>query len=89
MTVSAAFQGLGKTYPGLFGAVTDNALFAGLVFTLPALFGWSFSAVWWIKLTTAGIEMVIVALWLKSEVMRVRAYFAFNLQPARVRGSEL
>ena len=38
MVTSAVFQGLGKTYPSLVGAVLDNFLFAGLVFTLPVYF---------------------------------------------------
>ena len=38
MVISAVFQGLGKTYPSLAGAVLDNVLFAGLVFTLPVYF---------------------------------------------------
>ena len=35
MVTGAVFQGLGKTYPILAGAVLDNALFTCLVFSLP------------------------------------------------------
>jgi putative MATE family efflux protein len=82
MVVSAAFQGLGKTYPSLVGAVVDNALFAGLVFTLPVYFSWGIESVWWIKLATAAAETVVVAFWLKHELSKVRSNFAVNLQPA-------
>ena len=67
MTMSAVFQGFGKTYPIFIAAVFDNALFACLVFTLPGLFGWGIKAVWWIKLATAGIEMLIIAEWLRRD----------------------
>ena len=67
MTMSAVFQGFGKTYPIFIAAVFDNALFACLVFTLPGLFGWGIQAVWWIKLATAGIEMLIIAEWLRRD----------------------
>jgi Na+-driven multidrug efflux pump len=73
MTVSAVFQGLGKTYPTFIAAIFDNALFASLVFTLPGYFGWEIQAVWWIKLATAGIEMFIVAAWLRWDLRRVRS----------------
>lgn len=73
MAYAAAFQGLGKTYPTLIGAVIDNALFASLVFTLPGFFGWGIRAVWWIKLFTAAIEMVIIVVWLKKELQGVPA----------------
>ena len=56
MVAGAAFQGLGKTYPSLAGAVLDNALFAGLVFTLPAYFNWGIQSIWWIKVTTAALS---------------------------------
>ena len=72
MVFSAVFQGLGKTYPSLIGAVVDNALFAGLVFTLPVYFSWGIQSIWWIKLTTAIIEAVVVAVWLKGELQRTR-----------------
>ena len=72
MVANSAFQGLGKTYPCLIGAVLDNALFAGLVLTLPAFFGWGIQSVWWIKLATAIAEMVVVAAWLRWELQRVR-----------------
>ncbi len=81
MVASAAFQGLGKTYPSLIGAVVDNGLFAGLVFTLPVYFGWGIQSVWWLKLATAAVEMIIVALWLKFELIRVRSEFLVDLQP--------
>jgi putative MATE family efflux protein len=73
MVFSAVFQGLGKTYPSLVGAALDNALFAGLVFTLPVYFSWGIQSIWWIKLTTAVIETIVVALWLKNELQRVRS----------------
>jgi len=73
MVASAAFQGLGKTYPSLAGALLDNALFAGLVFTLPAYFNWGIQSIWWIKVTTAAVESLVVALWLKTEMQRVRS----------------
>lgn len=73
MVAGAAFQGLGKTYPSLAGAVLDNALFAGLVFTLPVYFGWGIQSIWWIKVTTAAIESLVVALWLKIELQQVRS----------------
>jgi Na+-driven multidrug efflux pump len=66
MITGTAFQGLGKTYPSLAGAVLDNALFAGLVFSLPAYFNWGIQSIWWIKETTAAIESLVVALWLKD-----------------------
>ena len=74
MVAGAAFQGLGKTYPSLAGALLDNALFAGLVFTLPAYFDWGIQSIWWIKVTTAAIESLAVALWLKAEMQRVRSH---------------
>ena len=73
MVFNAVFQGLGKTYPSLIGALVDNVLFAALVFTLPALFSWGIQSVWWIKLTTAVIETVVMALWLRGELRRVRS----------------
>lgn len=73
MVTGAAFQGLGKTYPSLAGAILDNVLFAGLVFTLPAFFNWGIQSIWWIKVTTAAIESLVVALWLKGELQRVRS----------------
>jgi putative MATE family efflux protein len=72
MVASAAFQGLGKTYPSLAGAVLDNALFAALVFTLPAYFSWGIQSIWWIKLTTALIETAVVIIWLRRELQRIR-----------------
>jgi putative MATE family efflux protein len=83
MTVNAAFQGLGKTYPGLISALTNYALFTVFVFTLPVLFGWGIQAVWWIKIVTAGVEMVIIALWLRNELMRVRSELSINFQPSQ------
>jgi putative MATE family efflux protein len=84
MVFGAAFQGLGKTYPILAGALLDNALFACLVFSLPVYFSWGIESVWWIKLTTAAVEMIIVTAWLKWELHRVRSTFTFNLQTAAV-----
>ncbi|MCP4630333.1 MAG: MATE family efflux transporter [bacterium] len=82
MVFNAVFQGLGKTYPSLIGAVVDNALFAGLVFTLPVYFSWGIQSIWWIKLTTAIIEMAVVAVWLKGELQRTRMRISRKLQPA-------
>jgi putative MATE family efflux protein len=82
MVASSAFQGLGKTYPSLIGAVVDNALFAGLVFTLPVYFSWGIQAVWWIKLATAAAETVVVAVWLKHELAEVRSSFNIVHRPA-------
>jgi len=73
MTVSSVFQGLGKTYPTLMAAIFDNVLFASLVFTLPGTFGWGIQAVWWIKLLTAIIEMVIVSAWLRRDLQQFRS----------------
>ena len=82
MVFSAVFQGLGKTYPSLIGAVVDNALFAGLVFTLPVYFSWGIQSIWWIKLTTAIIETAVVAVWLKGELQRTRMRILRVLQTA-------
>jgi len=72
MTMSAVFQGFGKTYPIFIAAVFDNVLFACLVFTLPGLFGWGIQSVWWIKLATAGIEMFLIAEWLRRYFQIIR-----------------
>jgi Na+-driven multidrug efflux pump len=82
MIAAAVFQGLGKTYPSLIGAVLDNALFAGLVFTLPAFFGWGMQSVWWIKLSTAAVETAAVVTWLGWELKRIRTKLSFRFQPA-------
>jgi putative MATE family efflux protein len=82
MISAAVFQGLGKTYPSLIGAVLDNALFAGLVFTLPAFFGWGMQSVWWIKLFTAAAETAAVGTWLGWELKRVRTKLSYQFQPA-------
>ena len=84
MVASSAFQGLGKTYPSLVGAVVDNALFAGLVFTLPVYFSWGIQSVWWIKLATAAAETVVVALWLRHDLTKVRSSFVLNRPPAEL-----
>ena len=84
MVVSAAFQGLGKTYPSLIGAVVDNVLFAGLVFTLPVFLGWGIQSIWWIKLATAAVETAVVAVWLKHELTKVRSNMAVVDQPAEL-----
>jgi len=65
LTVSAVFQGTGKTYPTLVCAIADNLLFVTAVFTLPAFFNWGISSVWWIKLLTGIMEMVFCSAWLK------------------------
>jgi len=87
MVASSAFQGLGKTYPSLIGAVVDNALFAGLVFTLPVYFSWGIQAIWWIKLATAAAETAVVAVWLKHELTNVRSSFAIDCQPMELQFS--
>ena len=79
MVSSAVFQGLGKTYPSLAGALLDNILFAGLVLTLPVYFNWGIGSIWWIKVTTAAIEMALVALWLNYELQQVRLRIKNNL----------
>ncbi len=71
LTVSAVFQGLGKTYPTLVCALVDNILFASIVFTLPIYFGWGISSVWWIKLMTAMMEMSLCAAWLRYYFSRM------------------
>jgi len=65
LTISAVFQGTGKTYPTLVCAIADNLLFVTAVFTLPAFFNWGISSVWWIKLLTGIMEMVFCSAWLK------------------------
>jgi len=87
MVARSAFQGLGKTYPSLIGAAVDNALFAGLVFTLPLYFGWGIQSIWWLKLATAAVEMIIVALWLKFEIMRVRSELSVHRQSLQAHNS--
>ena len=74
MVMSSVFQGFGKTYPVFIAAVFDNVLFACLVFTLPGLFGWGIQSVWWIKLITAGIEMLIIAEWLRRYFRGISSY---------------
>ncbi len=83
MVTGAVFQGLGKTYPSLVGAALDNALFAGLVLTLPVYFSWGIQSIWWIKLTTAVIETVVVTVWLKGELQRVRSSMLLNRERHR------
>jgi putative MATE family efflux protein len=85
MVAGAAFQGLGKTYPSLAGAVLDNALFAGLVFTLPAYFNWGIQSIWWIKVTTAAIESLLVAVWLKGQLQRIRPRMSLVKNGARLK----
>jgi putative MATE family efflux protein len=87
MVAASAFQGLGKTYPCLIGAVLDNVLFAGLVLTLPAFFGWGIKSVWWIKLATAIAEMAVVAAWLRWELQRVRSTMVFDFVAAELQCS--
>ena len=72
MNISSVFQGLGKTYPTLAGAVVDNGLFALFVLTLPTYFGWGIQSVWWIKISTAFFEVLVIAYWLKSYLGQVR-----------------
>ncbi|MCP4021645.1 MAG: MATE family efflux transporter [Desulfobacteraceae bacterium] len=71
LVVSAAFQGIGKTYPTLVCALADNLLFALAIFTLPAFFGWGISSVWWLKLSTGAMEMVLCAFWLKFQMEKM------------------
>ncbi len=74
MVMSSVFQGFGKTYPVFIAAVFDNVLFACLVFTLPGLFGWGIQSVWWIKLTATGIEMFLIAEWLRRYFRGISSY---------------
>ncbi len=83
MVTSAAFQGLGKTYPSLVGAALDNILFAGLVFTLPVYFNWQIQSIYWIKLATVVVETAVIAVWLKRELERIRMRISLQLQPTR------
>ena len=79
MVVASAFQGLGKTYPSLIGAALDYALFGALVLTLPSFFGWGIQSIWWIKLVTAIVDMVVVGTWLRWELRRVRSNMAIAM----------
>ncbi len=72
LTVSAVFQGLGKTYPILICALADNLLFAAIIFTLPIYFGWGYDSVWWIKIMTALVEMALCGAWLRYHFNRVK-----------------
>ncbi len=87
MVSASAFQGLGKTYPCLIGAALDNVLFAGLVLTLPVFFSWGIQSVWWIKLATAMVEVVVVVAWLRSELQQVRTNMVFGFGPAELQSS--
>lgn len=71
LTISAVFQGIGRTMPSLFGALVDNILFAAIVLTLPVFFGWGFQSVWWIKLVTAIVETAVLAVWLSRYLKRL------------------
>jgi len=66
LIVSAVFQGIGKTYPSLVGALLDNILFISIIFTLPVYFEWGIASLWWIKLGTAVMEMSLCLIWLRS-----------------------
>ncbi len=70
LTVSAVFQGLGKTYPILICAIADNLLFAAIIFTL--YFGWGYDSVWWVKIMTALVEMALCGAWLRYHFNRVK-----------------
>ncbi len=87
MVSGAAFQGLGKTYPSLAGAVLDNALFAALVFTLPAYYSWGIQSIWWIKVTTAAIESLVVAAWLQGELRRIRTRMSIKAERLTAEGA--
>jgi Na+-driven multidrug efflux pump len=76
--VNVLFQGIGKTYPTFLAAVLDNGLYALMVFTLPGIFGWGIEAIWWIKLITAGLEMVFCGIWLKWHLKRIRGIHPFQ-----------
>ena len=71
MIMGASFQGLGKTYPNLMGAIVDNAVYAALVFSLPLILGWGILSIWWIKIAATVFETVIVAIWLRKDMLRV------------------
>jgi len=70
LTVSAVFQGIGKTYPTLVCAIVDNLLFAVIVLTLPVYFNWNVSSVWWIKLIATTFEMIFCAAWLNYYIKK-------------------
>jgi putative MATE family efflux protein len=72
MVMGAAFQGLGKTYPSLVGAIADNAIYAALVFSLPVIFSWGIVSIWWIKVAATVLETVLVAVWLRRDLGRVQ-----------------
>lgn len=72
LTVSAVFQGIGKTFPSLVGAFVDNFFFGAAVFTLPAIFGWGITSVWWIKVSTGVFEMGLIAVWLYVAINRLK-----------------
>ena len=72
LTVSSVFQGLGKTYPILVCALIDNLLFALIIFTLPIYFDWGVSSIWWIKLTTAFLEMSLCLTWLNWHLKKIK-----------------
>ncbi len=71
LTISAVFQGIGKTYPSLVCALADNLLFVVAVLTLPVLFGWGFASVWWIKLAATCFETTVLSLWLSRRLKRL------------------
>jgi putative MATE family efflux protein len=71
MIMGAVFQGVGKTYPSLMGAIIDNAIYAALVFSLPVIFGWGIVSIWWIKVTATVFETALVALWLRRDLGRI------------------
>jgi putative MATE family efflux protein len=83
MVMGAAFQGLGKTYPSLAGAIIDNIIFAALVFSLPIIFGWGIVSIWWIKVTATIFETALVALWLKRDLGRISTGELAATRPSR------
>jgi Na+-driven multidrug efflux pump len=82
MIMGAAFQGLGKTYPNLMGAIADNAVYAALVFSLPVILGWGIQSIWWIKIAATLIETVLVAVWLRKDMRRVLSGAMTAVAPA-------
>ena len=83
MVMGAAFQGLGKTYPSLMGAIVDNAIYAALVFSLPLIFGWGISSIWWIKVAATLMETVIVAIWLRRDLRRIQTGEMIAAEPTQ------
>ena len=83
MVMGAAFQGLGKTYPSLMGAIVDNAIYAALVFSLPVIFGWGIDSIWWIKVAATLMETILVASWLRRDLRRIQTGEMVAIEPSK------